>query len=190
MGARKRRAPSVTALRVVAQGATGPQVRLLDARRHGLDEGALRAWARGITECVGAPYSARSYRYPYALVAWHSGPVGVDIERIEPCDPAFARSICTPAETDVAAIPGDRDAYFTALWSSKEAIAKALGDALAYDPRRLGAPMLWTAGRAGPWQSAQLAVPDRHVAWICWRDGEDESAAVRAGAPLATLARA
>ena len=191
MSAPNGRARSVTALGVVPDGAAGPQVRLLDARPHGLDEGALRAWARGIAECVGAPYSARSYRYPYALVAWHSGPVGVDIERIEPCDPAFARSICTPAEAALAATPGDPDAYLTSLWSSKEAIAKALGDALAYDPRRLEAPMLWPAGRAGAWQSARLAVPDHHVAWICWRDGGEQSApAPRTGAASGALTRA
>jgi hypothetical protein len=138
-------------------------VLLLDAREARLDEPALRAWAR--TEAGGA-YSSRSYRYPLAVVARHTEPVGVDIERIEPFDGAFLESICTPSER------GSRrsdDAYVSSLWCSKEALAKALGDALRYDPRRLGSPIFWPEGRSGPWRAASLPVPAGHNAWLCWR---------------------
>jgi phosphopantetheinyl transferase len=63
----------------------------------------------------------------------------------------------------------DPDAYVSSLWSSKEALAKALGDPLHYDPRRLESPMSWPGGRAGPWRAARLATPDGHTAWLCWR---------------------
>jgi hypothetical protein len=140
-------------------------VRLLDARAAGLDEPGLRAWARAEAARGGAPRVSRSYSYPYALVAWHDEPVGVDIERIEACDAAFAESICTPRErAEIAA-----DTYLTALWCSKEALAKALGDALRYDPRRLDSPMLWPGGRAGPWRAEPVAAPPGHTAWLCWR---------------------
>jgi phosphopantetheinyl transferase len=148
--------------------AGGPQVRMLDGRRAGLDESGLREWARAYVGAQGAPHVTRSYRYPYALVAWHGARVGIDIERIEPYDAAFAQSICMPSETVDWASASNRDEYLSSMWSSKEAIAKALGDALSYDPRRLEAPMLWTGGQAGAWRSAQLPVVKDHVAWICW----------------------
>lgn len=154
----------------IATSAGAPQVRLLHASAAGVDEHRLREWARAHPDARSAPYVTRSYCFPYALVAWHQTPVGVDVERVAPCDASFAESICTPSEQlDWASLP-DRDAYVTSMWSSKEAVAKALGDALSYDPRRLQAPMLWPQGRAGVWAGMRLALPDRRcVAWLCWR---------------------
>jgi len=60
-----------------------PEVWLLDASDGDADEQVLRASARTLTAEAGAPYVSRSYRYPYAVVAWHSAPVGVDIERVQ-----------------------------------------------------------------------------------------------------------
>ncbi|MDQ6774756.1 MAG: 4'-phosphopantetheinyl transferase superfamily protein [Actinomycetota bacterium] len=151
----------------VSQG--GPEVRLLDARTAGLDEPRLRAAARALTDATGEVHASRSYRYPYALVSWHPHPVGIDIERVEPCDPAFAASICTPSETVEWWSLSNPHEYFIALWSSKEALAKALGNALDYDPRRLQGPILWPEGRAGVWRAAQLPITDDHVGWVCWR---------------------
>lgn len=146
-----------------------PEVWLLDASCSGLDETGLRAAARRLTDRSGMPYVTRSYRYPYALVSWHAAEIGVDIERVEPLNGAFAASICTPDERiDWLAFP-DPDARLASMWSSKEALAKALGDALTYDPRRLGSPMFWPDGRSGPWRATELAIADGHVAWLCWR---------------------
>ncbi len=129
----------------------------------------LRAAARGLSQEAGAPYVSRSYRYPYALVAWHHTPVGVDIERVEKLDRRFATSISTPAEhVDWTAVD-DPHAHFSSLWSSKEALAKALGEPVTYDPRRLGSPMFWPQGRAGSWRATALPVETGHVAWLCWR---------------------
>jgi phosphopantetheinyl transferase len=55
------------------------------------------------------------------------------------------------------------------MWCGKEALSKALGDALAYDPRRLGSPLSWPDGRSGAWCAAELPAPAGHVAWLCWR---------------------
>jgi phosphopantetheinyl transferase len=152
----------------VEASAGAPEMRLLDARSAGLNLSALRAQARAETATSGAPHVARSYCYPYALVAWHRGPVGVDIERIEACDEAFARSICTPSELAELADARDRDLYVTSLWCSKEALAKALGNAVAYDPRRLEAPSHWLAHQSGPWRAQPLSVVTQHTAWVCW----------------------
>jgi len=146
-----------------------PEVRLLDARSAGVDESGLRAWARAQTASSDARFVTRSYRYPYALIAWHDGPVGIDIERVERCDAAFVESICTPAERSEWLAGGDPDATAISLWCSKEALAKALGDALAYDPRRLESPLGWPAGRSGPWRAECLPTPPGHVGWLCWR---------------------
>jgi hypothetical protein len=146
-----------------------PEVRLLDAERAGLGQPELRAWAQTEAAAADAPHSSRSYRYPYALVAWHDEPVGIDIERVERFDPAFIESICTPSERELPRPETDLDAYLASLWCSKEALAKALGDALRYDPRRLGSPIFWRDGQAGPWHAVSLPVPAGHNGWLCWR---------------------
>jgi len=155
--------------------AGGPEVRLLDARGSGLDEPALREWARELSADAGARYCSRSYREPYGLVAWHDQPVGVDIERIEPFDQLFLESISTPAELKLPFEKVRADEYSASLWSSKEALAKALGDALAYDPRRLDSPISWPDGRSVPWRALSLPAPSGHVAWLCWRSTATQS---------------
>lgn len=151
----------------VAAGPGGPEVLLLDARESGLDEHGLRRSARAQGSAV-APCVSRSYRHPYALVASHDQPVGVDIERIEPFDPAFLKSICTPPERSLPVDELDPARYATSIWCSKEALSKALGDALHYDPSRLGSPMFWPDGRSGPWRARPLPAPPGHTAWLCW----------------------
>ena len=144
-----------------------PRVALVDATDEGLDEPALRTRARDLGKAVGAGTVSRSYRHPYALVAWHSGPVGVDIERVVACPEEFSQAICTPDEKAGGRWITDGD--LISLWSSKEALSKALGDALDYDPRRLESPAAWPGGACDPWRTATLPAPDGHCAWVCWR---------------------
>lgn len=162
-------APLEVPAATLATPAGGPHVLLLDARALSIDEGGLRTHARERCAAHTAAHTSRSYSFPYALAAVHGAPVGVDIERVEPCDEAFARSIGAPGEAIGAADREDRDTLLTSLWSSKEALSKALGDALAYDPRRLVSPLSWPNGRAGAWRAAALPAPPGHVAWACWR---------------------
>lgn len=152
-----------------SQGARAPRVRLIDARAAGVDREGLRARARELSAACGARFVSRSYCFPFALVAVHAAPVGVDIERVGPCEEGFADSIRTPAER-AAGWPqgGELDRHVTALWCGKEALSKALGDARDYDPRRLEGPGAWPHGRAGPWRAAPLRVDGEHVAWLCW----------------------
>jgi hypothetical protein len=152
---------------------SGPLVRLLDARTAGLDDAGLRRWARAVGAQLAPLLVTRSYRHPFALVAAHHAAVGVDLERVEPVDAAFATSIATPEERaalEAGEAGDDLASWAIALWSGKEALAKALGDALAYDPRRLGAPARWPGLRCGPWRAAALPVPAGHTGWVCWRD--------------------
>jgi phosphopantetheinyl transferase len=147
-----------------------PTVQVLDARTRGLDDDGLRGWAR--TESAGTVYASRSYRYPYAVVAVHSQPVGVDIERIEPVDRSFADSIVTPEERRELGERRFAADVCASLWAGKEALAKALGDPVAYDPRRLTAPRLWPGGVSGRWRAKAVPVPAGHVAWLCWEDSK------------------
>jgi phosphopantetheinyl transferase len=151
-------------VRIAVPGAGTPILELL----HEPDAEQLRFSARAWGNRLGTGRVSRSYAPPYALVAWHSHPVGVDIERVAPCDEHFARSICTPEEA--ARAPWTQDREIIGLWSGKEALAKALGDALRYDPRRLDSPAAWADGRSGPWRARALEVPDGYCAWACWRD--------------------
>lgn len=115
-----------------------------------------------------APHVSRSYAAPYALVAAHHRPVGVDIERVGPLEADFGPSVATPQERAWAACA---DAVaLTSLWSAKEALAKALGDAADYDPRRLGSPLFWPEGRAGRWRARRLEPAAGYVGWVCWSD--------------------
>ncbi|HUA07557.1 MAG TPA: 4'-phosphopantetheinyl transferase superfamily protein [Solirubrobacteraceae bacterium] len=144
-----------------------PRVALIDATDEGLDGAALRTRARRVGEAVGAGAVSRSYCHPYALVGCHSGPIGVDIERVVACDEQFGWSICTP--TEMVCASGGTDRELISLWSSKEALSKALGDALGYDPRRLESPAGWPGGVCGSWRSATMPAPDGYCAWVCWR---------------------
>jgi hypothetical protein len=159
-------------------GTDVPRVRLLDATALGIDDAGLRALARAITASPHAPHVSRSYCYPFALLAWHSGPVGVDVERVDRCDEHFADLVCSPQERPLARLAPNLDAFLTSMWSAKEALAKGLGDALAYDPARLESPDRWPGGRAGLWRSAPVPVDASHVAWVCWRGANAPSEAV------------
>lgn len=150
---------------------------LLDATTCGLDNDGLRAWARAITR--DTPYSSRSYRYPYALVARHREPVGVDLERRDAVEPAFADLVLTPDERRHVA----NDADLIDWWCSKEALAKALGDPLRYDPRRLDSPIRWPASRSGPWTAIPLLAPAGHAAWLCWLSDLGDRGAARTEDP-------
>jgi phosphopantetheinyl transferase len=155
----------VTWLDIDTDGA--PRVALIDATAEGLDEKALRTRARKLGEAVGAGAVSRSNCHPYALIGWHTAPLGVDIERVVACDEQFGWSICTPTEIVRASRATDRE--LISLWSSKEALSKALGDALGYDPRRLESPAGWPAGVCGVWRAAALPAPSGYCAWACWR---------------------
>lgn len=147
-----------------------PELWRIDVGTAGTGEGDLRARARALSHTLGRRCVSRTYAYPWALVAAYDGPVGVDLERVAPCSPSFASLICAPDERSDPRIATDPDGHLTNLWSSKEALAKALGDALAYDPGRLTSPMYWPKGRSGHWQSRALDDVPGHCGWICWTD--------------------
>ena len=130
---------------------------------------ALRDLARNHHAARGAAHVSRSYRPPLAVVAWHSARVGVDVERLEPMGRDFADSICTPSERVQLDSQLDDDEIVASLWCAKEALAKVLGDAVDYDPRRLEAPLLWKQGSCGRWRARTVEVPAGHICWLVWQ---------------------
>lgn len=146
----------------------GPVVLLLNGEQAALDERGLKAWARQQAAPPRASHTSRSYRYPYALVAWHTEPVGIDIEHVGRFRPEFLDAICTHEERPLP-LPEDVEAYLASLYSSKAALSKAEGNPLRYDPTRVGSPMFWPERRNGPWRAAELALPPGHSGWVCWR---------------------
>jgi phosphopantetheinyl transferase len=153
---------------IEVDGERGPIVELLRADEADPDPAALKARARDWAAGDASGVVSRSYCFPFALVGRHTDRIGVDVERIVPCDERFGRSICTPAEE--AGAPWRSDDQIISLWSSKEALAKALGDALRYDPRRLESPAGWTDGASGRWRARPVQVADGYCAWVCWRE--------------------
>ncbi|HEX2893617.1 MAG TPA: 4'-phosphopantetheinyl transferase superfamily protein [Marmoricola sp.] len=147
---------------------TVPRCWLLDARERGWSDDELRSHARA-WKPDGAPHVSRSYRFPFALVAGHHTSVGVDLERVERLDERFARAICTHEELGHLARLLEEPDGLSSLWSSKEAVSKALGDPLAYDPRLLAGPALWGSRGSAGWHAASVEVPDGHVGWLVWR---------------------
>ena len=85
-----------------------------------------------------------------------SGPVGVDIEVIEPRSATFVATVLTAAEQALAAPDGDDpDTWITRLWCAKEAAAKAAGTGLQ------GSPKSWEVTAV---DGTALLVGDRWVA--------------------------
>jgi hypothetical protein len=154
---------------VPAVDVAAPEVTLIDARAEGLNDAGLRTRARQMAGMQAERFSCRSYCFPLALVATHEAPVGVDIERVRGFSDAFADSICTPSERLAGWPEQEADRFLTALWSSKEALAKGLGDALQYDPRRLDGPGAWPDGCSGRWSARPLELGQDYVGWVCWR---------------------
>ncbi|EHM01956.1 4'-phosphopantetheinyl transferase family protein [Acetobacteraceae bacterium AT-5844] len=77
----------------------------------------------------------------YALIVVAlEGPVGIDLEDMSaPAPFDVVPTICTPTEQELLARTdkGRRDDVFYALWTRKEALAKAMGLGLALDLRKL-----------------------------------------------------
>ena len=90
---------------------------------------------------VGAP--ARDLRVSIAhkgdaavAIAAAGHDVGIDVERVEPRDRAFAEIAFSDDELRLIAPSDDRDEWLTRLWAAKEAVGKARGTGLAGRPAR------------------------------------------------------
>lgn len=107
--------------------------------------------------------------------------LGIDIERIrrQPRVMPLAERYFHPEETAAlrALDESRREQAFLELWTSKEAILKALGRGVAFGLHRLRlsvavepSRLLWLDGDdASQWQLQRLDLDDDHIASVAWR---------------------
>jgi hypothetical protein len=136
----------------------------------------LRRLARAECDNRWANWS-RSYTPGAALVVGWNARVGADLETPARAtqgwsldDPAFRKAILSPEER-CTFTEDDTRVGATRLWSAKEALAKALGDAKAYEPSRLSGPAAWTRGRRGRFASVEFGpreVGAGRLGWIVY----------------------
>ena len=131
---------------------------------HAASTSVVRTEARSIVSPPGW-FVSRAYRRHYGLVGIAPARIGIDIEIVDPS--LTADSVLTSRERALEAGPLEMCSW----WSAKEALAKALGDARQYDPRRLDSPALWPFGRQGRWMARKLDVPAGFVGWVVWETG-------------------
>jgi hypothetical protein len=146
--------------------ASVPSVLLVEALDARIGPKELRAAARELTARCEVPFASRAYCFPLALVATHQLRVGTDIERVDRLTAFDAPAILSPAER--ARYLELTDEQVGAIWSGKEALAKALGDALDYEPRRLESPWFWREGRSGRFSAKSFSVNATCCAWVVW----------------------
>ncbi len=100
-------------------------------------DGAPQVWLEGKPVDGSLSISHRQDRVAAAWAPSRRVAVGVDIEWIEPRDPAFLEDFFSEVEksTALAAAPQHQPLQITLLWSAKEAALKALGLGLRVDSR-------------------------------------------------------
>lgn len=75
---------------------------------------------------------------PHAVAACACHPLGVDLEHIEPRDPAIARFLFAPGDRGlIGALPYDADAALILCWTLKEATLKARRSGFRMSPKDL-----------------------------------------------------
>ena len=130
-----------------------------------------------LAEAAGIDFNV-SHTADVALFGvWREGRIGVDVEREDRVihSPGLARRILTDRER--AALPADGDAMrrrILRLWTCKEALAKATGDAMSAPFRRLDIstePELALAGGPAPYDPADFtlraaALPAGHLGTV------------------------
>lgn len=128
---------------------------------------------------VGGDFRSRSYSGSFFIEVISGSRCGIDLEI--PSDsaidwsidsPAFEKAILSRGEKDLILATEYRDMpnLATVIWASKEALAKALGDASKYEPSDLVSPICWTEGKQGKWQATHLDFVtqslERLIVWL------------------------
>ena len=122
--------------------------------------GAPQAFCGGARLAVALSIS-HSDGWASAAAQRGTGPLGCDLERIEPRSPAFLEDYLTKGEQAfVACAPASgRALRATLLWSAKEAVMKALGEGLRLAPASVEVvPAIHPVSETG-WRSFSISAP-------------------------------
>lgn len=114
--------------------------------------------SHGYACCALLPLTQPATLHPPSSIPNQPSSIGVDLELIQPWDPAFVQDFFTPDEKTLmmAAPHAVQDLLATAIWSAKEAVCKALGMALRLDGGQIAC-------------LPQLPDPNSPAEWLeCW----------------------
>ena len=140
---------------------------------------------RSLLKPQSPAFMSRTHCGAYTLEVRASAPCGVDMEFLFEKGEGWNIESATLQSTILA--PGELDALdlsqfsrhpdlATVVWTSKEALAKALGDAMEYDPTRLLSPAAWNDQPPVGWHADYLEVQvssDRKLAiWVVLRTSQ------------------
>ena len=149
-------------------------LRELLGARLGVEPGEVElvAGPHGKPEVPGAALRFNlSHTRSLAVIALASGfEVGVDAERLDRSSRAVERTLTAAERAAVAAAGGDRHVELLRVWCRKEALAKAIGGGLGWEPLRFDT--------TAPGSFSLLDVPVRagHVAALACAGGPPEVA--------------
>mgnify|MGYP000036955442 FL=1 len=123
-------------------------------------------------------YRSRSYSGKYVVEVFSTTRCGIDMEAVKPAEanwsiqsPLFERAMLAPGEKELilATEYSKHSNLSTLIWASKEALAKALGDATNYEPTQLISPLAWYAKPHDAWAAEhQEFVTENGQRLIIW----------------------
>ena len=124
-------------------------------------------------------FESRSYSRDFAVEVFASSRCGIDLELPTPSDPEW--SIESPLYQLAVLAKGEKELVLateyrndtdlaSVIWSSKEALAKALGDASSYEPTDLYSPITWGVNGPANWKAKHIDYmtedDERLVIWV------------------------
>lgn len=150
----------------------------------GWSKARVRDLSQHMAKRIGASHISRTYSGDMAAVAVGRSRVGIDVELLGAIaeqrwtsPQAFATTILCPHErAGFEILPPRRRFSMSSLWASKESLAKALGDARAYEPSRLETPGL--GALMSGWVCEYVEVRDtggaHYALWLVFEDARNE----------------
>ncbi len=123
--------------------------------------------------------TSRSYSGRYVVETFSQSRCGIDLETLKPAEanwsihsPLFELAMLAPGEKELIEASDfcQHENLPTVIWASKEALAKALGDAKNYEPTQLRSPITWAAEPSPNWsaQHREFLTEDgqRLILWL------------------------
>ena len=122
---------------------------------------------------------SRSYSGRFAIEVLSNQRCGIDLEIAKEADfdwsvnsELFEIAMLAPGEKDLimsSRFSSDKDLE-TLIWVSKEALAKALGDATQYEPSKIYSPICWDDMQPNNWQAIHVDFvtkeSERLIVWL------------------------